>query len=55
MPEEAQFKHVALGETYIIQLPLEKIQVPNNDEISIIYLYMEKNGIKKYICFPSGH
>ena len=45
-PEEAQFKQVALGDTYILQLALEKVQVPSIDEISIIYLYMEKNGIE---------
>ena len=45
-PEEAQFKQVALGEAYIFQLVLENVQVLDNDEISIIYLYMEKNGIE---------
>ena len=45
-PEEAQFKQVALWETYILQLALEKVQIPDIDEISIIYLYMEKNGIE---------
>ena len=29
-----------------MQLAPKKVQVPNNDEISIIYLYMEKNGIE---------
>ena len=45
-PEEAQFKQVALREAYILQLTLKLVQVPDNDEISIIYLYMEKNGIE---------
>ena len=39
--KEAQFKQVALREAYILQLTLEQVQVPDNDEISIIYLYME--------------
>ena len=29
-----------------LQLAIEKVQVPNIGEISIIYLYMEKNGIE---------
>ena len=45
-PEEAQFKQVALREAYILQLALEEVQVLNNDEISVIYLYMEKNGFE---------
>ena len=45
-PQEAQFKQVALGNTYVLQLAPKKVQVPNIDEISIIYLYMEKNGIE---------
>ena len=45
-PEEAQFKQVALREAYIFQLALEEVQVLNNDEISVIYLYMEKNGFE---------
>ena len=45
-PEETQFKQVALWEAYVLQLALEKVQVPDIDEISIIYLYMEKNGIE---------
>ena len=48
-PEEAQFKQVALWETYILQLALEKVQVPHIDEISIIYLYIyiyRKRGLK---------
>ena len=45
-PKEAQFKQVALWEAYILQSTPEKVQVPNNDEISIIYLYIEKNGIE---------
>ena len=45
-PQEAQFKLVALGDTYILQLALENVQVLDIDEISIIYLYMEKNGIE---------
>ena len=44
-PKEAQFKQVALYEAYVLQLASKKVQVPNFDEISIIYLYMEKNGI----------
>ena len=44
--KEAQFKQVALREAYILQLTLEQVQVPDNDEISIIYLYMEKNVIE---------
>ena len=45
-PKEAQFKQVALKKTYIIQLVSKNVQVPDNDEISIIYLHMEKNGIE---------
>ena len=45
-PEEAQFKQVALGKAYVLQLAPKKVQVPNTDEISIIYLYMKKNGIE---------
>ena len=45
-PEEAQFKQVTLREAYIFQLALEEVQVLNNDEISVIYLYMEKNGFE---------
>ena len=56
-PKEAQFKQVALWETYVLQLTIEKVQVPYIDEISIIYLYMEKNGIEILlsltICFIS--
>ena len=44
--EEAQFKQVALWETYVLQLAHKKWQIPDIDEISIIYLYMEKNGIE---------
>ena len=44
--KEAQFKQVALGEAYALQLAPEKIQVLDNDKISIIYLYTEKNGIE---------
>ena len=55
--KEAQFKQVALWETYVLQLTIEKVQVPDIDEISIIYLYMEKNGIEILlsltICFIS--
>ena len=39
-PEETQFKQVALWEAYVLQLALEKVQVPDIDEISIIYLYI---------------
>ena len=45
-PKEVQFKQVALKKTYIIQLVSENIQVPDNDEISIIYLRMKKNGVE---------
>ena len=45
-PKEPQFKQVALWEAYVLQLAIEKVQVPNIGEISIIYLYMEKNGIE---------
>ena len=45
-PKEIQFKQITLEEAYIIQLAPKKVQVPNNDEISIIYLHMEKNGIE---------
>ena len=45
-PKEVQFKQVALKKTYIIQLVSENIQVPDNDEISIIYLPMKKNGVE---------
>ena len=45
-PEEAQFKQIALWKAYVLQLAPEKVQVPDNDEISIIYLYMEKNDIE---------
>ena len=45
-PKEVQFKQVALKKTYIIQLVFENIQVPDNDEISIIYLPMKKNGVE---------
>ena len=48
-PQEAQFKQVALGDTYILELALENVQVPNIDEISIIYLYMKKNGIEIFL------
>ena len=59
-PKEAQFKLVALWETYIIQLASKKVQVLDNDEISIIYLHMEKMELKyschwQYIFFPSGY
>ena len=46
-PKEAQFKQVALKKTYIIQLVSKNVQVPDNDEISIIYLRMKKNGVEK--------
>ena len=56
-PEEAQFKQVALWEAYVLQLAPKNVQVPDNDEISIIYLYMEKNDIEILfsltICFLS--
>ena len=45
-PKEAQFKQVALKKTYIIQLVSKNVQVPDNDEISIIYLRMKKNGVE---------
>ena len=45
-PKEAQFKQVTLWETYVLQLAPKKVQVLDIDEISIIYLYMEKNGIE---------
>ena len=45
-PEEVQFKQVALWEAYVLQLAPEKVQVPDIDEVSIIYLYIEKNGIE---------
>ena len=48
-PEETQFKQVALWEAYVLQLALEKVQVPDIDEISIIYLYIyiyRKMGLK---------
>ena len=45
-PKEVQFKQVALKKTYIIQLVYENVQVPDNDEISIIYLRMKKNGVE---------
>ena len=45
-PKEVQFKQVALKKTYIIQLVYENVQVPDNDEISIIYLPMKKNGVE---------
>ena len=44
--KEAQFKQVALWEAYVLQLAPEKVQVFYIGEISVIYLYMEKNGIK---------
>ena len=37
-PKEAQFKQIAIGEAYVLQSAHENVQVPNNDEISIIYL-----------------
>ena len=49
VPKEAQFKQVALWEAYIIQLAPEKVQAPDNNEISIIYLHMKKNGIKIFL------
>ena len=45
-PEEVQFKQVALWEAYILQSTPKRAQVPNNDDISIIYLYMDKNEIE---------
>ena len=45
-PEEAQFKQIALWKAYVLQLAPEKVQVTDIDEISIIYLYIEKNGIE---------
>ena len=45
-PKEVQFKQVALKKTYIIQLVYENVQVPDNDEISIIYLPMKKNRVE---------
>ena len=45
-PEEAQFKQVALWEACILQLAPKNIWVPDIDEISIIYLFIEKNGIE---------
>ena len=45
-PKEVQFKQVALKKTYIIQLVYENVQVPDNDEISIISLRMKKNGVE---------
>ena len=44
--EDAQFKQVALWEAFVLHLAPKKVKVPNNDEISIIYLYMEKNEIE---------
>ena len=44
-PKEAHFKQVALWDAYVLQLAPKNVQVPDIDEISIIYLYMEKNGI----------
>ena len=41
-PEEAQFKQIALWKAYVLQLAPEKVQVPDIDDISIIYLHMEK-------------
>ena len=38
--EEAQFKRVTLWKTYVLQLAPEKVQVPDIDEVSIIYLYI---------------
>ena len=46
VPKEAQFKQAAIGKAYIIQLAPENVQLPDNDEISIIYLHMKKNGIE---------
>ena len=45
-PKEAQFKQIALWKAYVLQLAPEKVQVPYIDEISIIYIYIEKNGIE---------
>ena len=45
-PEEAQFKQVALWEACILQLAPEKVLIPDINEISIIYLFIEKNGIE---------
>ena len=36
--EETRFKQVALWKAYVLQLALKKVQVPDIDEISIIYL-----------------
>ena len=45
-PKEAHFKQVALEEAYVLQLVHENVQIADIDEISIIYLFMEKNRIK---------
>ena len=37
---------VAIEEAYFIQLAPKEVQVPDNDEILIIYLHMKKNGIE---------
>ena len=37
---------VAPEEAYFIQLAPKEVQVPDNDEILIIYLHMKKNGIE---------
>ena len=44
--EEAQFKQVTLWEAHVLQLAPEKVLISDIDEISITYLYMEKNGIE---------
>ena len=35
-----------MEKAYVLQVAPKKIQVLDNDKISIIYLYMEKNGIE---------
>ena len=45
-PKEAHFKQVALWDAYVLQLAPKKVQIPNIDEIPIIYLYIEKNRIE---------
>ena len=45
-PKEAHFKQVALWDAYVLQLAPKNVRVPDIDEISIIYLFIEKNGIE---------
>ena len=43
-PKEAHFKQVALWDAYVLQLAPKNVRVPDIDDISIIYLHMEKKG-----------